>query len=231
MRISAPVCLVLGTAALSGILNPAAAQSIPSPYQHIEAGSEAGPFVGYASVNTGRFGYGPRGGLLLGARWGIEVAGPISFETVVGVIPGTRDVINPGRAEGDRKVGEADVLMTSVDARFKFSFTGRRTWHSISPFLVFGGGLAFDLAPDAVDDELLDPADRFEYGTSFHGIMGAGTRWWINERLTLRGDAAFQLWRLDTPPGFATPERGFPSVEEKEWVSGLRLSMSALIRW
>lgn len=231
MRTSGIVCLLLGACVLSGLPTPGAAQSIPSPYRHIEAGVEAGPFVGWTSMDTGRFGYGPKGGLLLGARWGIEVAGPVSFETVAGVIPGTRDVINPGRAEGDRKVGEADVLMTTIDARLKFSFTGRRTWHDLSPFIVFGGGVAFDLAPAAADDELLEAEDRFDYGTTFSGIMGAGTRWWIHDRLTLRGDATFQLWRLGTPPGFATPERGFESVEEKEWVSGLTLAVSALIRW
>lgn len=231
MRPSVFFCLALSAAALTGLSSPAGAQNIPSPYRHIEANAEAGPYVGYVSAGTGRFGYGPKGGLLFGARWGIELAGPVSFETAVGLIPGTRDVINPGRAEGDRKVGEADVLMTTIDARMKFSFTGRRTWHGISPFIVFGGGLAFDLASDDPADEVLDAADRFDFGTSFFGTFGGGIRWWLSDRLTLRGDAILQIWKLGTPPGFSTPERGFLDVEESEWSNGSRIEIAALIRW
>ena len=231
MRSSAFFGLALIAASLTGLSRPAEAQSIPSPYRQIEAKKETGPFVGYVSAATGRFGYGPSGGLLVGARWGIELAGPVSFETVTSFMPGTRDVINPGRAEGDRKVGEADVLMSTIDARIKFSFAGQRTWHGVSPFMVFGGGVAFDLASDDPADDLVDAADRFEFGTSFFGTVGAGMRWWVSDRLTLRGDAIMQLWQLDTPPGFSTPERGFLAVEESEWAGGTRLSLSAVIRW
>jgi len=231
MRPSAFIGLTLVTVALAGLSSPASAQSIPSPYRHIEAKVETGPFVGYVSSNTGRFGFGPSGGLLVGGRWGIELAGPISFETTAGVISGSRDVMDPRRDVDDLKVGEADVLMTTIDGRLKFSFIGQRTWHNMSPFIVFGGGLALDLASDAVDDELLDPEDRFDFGTSFYGTAGAGARWWLSDRLTLRGDAIFQLWQIDTPLGFAEPERGFVGVEESEWANGFRLSVAALIRW
>ena len=209
----------------------ASAQSIPSPYRYIEEKKETGPFVGYITAGTGRFGYGPGGGLLVGGRWGIELSGPLSFETTVGVTPGSRDVIDPRRELGDQKVGEADVLLSTIDGRLKFSFTGQRTWHGVSPFLVFGGGVAFDLASDDPADDILEAEDRFEFGTSFYGTAGTGVRWWLSDRLTLRGDGLFQLWQIDTPPGFATPERGFGGVEESEWVQGFRFSLAALIRW
>lgn len=231
MRPSALFGLTLLILALAGLSTPAAAQDIPSPYRYIEAKKETGIFAGYVSAQTGRFGYGPSGGLLVGARWGIELSGPISFETAAGLIQGSRDVINPRRAEDDMKVGEADVLMSTIDGRLKFSFAGQRTWHSMSPFIVFGGGVAFDLATDDATDDLLEAEDRFDFGTSFYGTAGAGARWFLSDRITLRGDALFQLWQIDTPPGFAEPERGFPRVEESEWVSGYRLSVAALIRW
>jgi len=231
MRRTAICGLSLMLAASLGSPAGLLAQTIPSPYRHIEAKKETGPFVGYVSANTGRFGYGPSGGVLVGARWGMELAGPVSFETTLGVIPGSRDVINPGRQEGDRVVGQADALLSTIDGRLKFSFTGQRTWRGLSPFLVFGGGVAFDLAPDDPADQLVDAEDRFNFGTSFYGTGGAGVRWWLSDRLTLRGDALFQLWQLDTPPGFSTPERGFASVEQSEWAGGFRLSMAVLLRW
>lgn len=207
------------------------AQSIPSPYRHIENKAAAGPMVGYVSTGTGRFGYGPKGGLFVGGRWGIELAGPVSFEVTTTLLPTERDVVNPGRDEGDRVVGTADALMATLDGRLKFSFVGARHWHRQSPFLVFGGGIAFDLAPAQPDDELLEAEDRFEFGTSFYGTAGVGNRFFVSERLTLRAEGLFQLWQLDTPPGFASPERGFAGVQESEWVDGFRLSVSAVIRW
>ena len=66
-------------------------------------------------------------------------------------------------------------------------------------------------------------------GTSM--IYFSNVRWWLSERLTIRGDAAFQLWQIDTPPGFALPARGFIAVEESEWVSGFRMSVAAVLRW
>jgi hypothetical protein len=231
MRSSLILGLSLMVAVVAEPPTQASAQSIPSPYRYIEAKVESGPFVGYVSANTGRFGYGPGGGLLLGGRWGIELSGPISFETTVGVNPGSRDVMDPRRELGDQKVGEADVLMSTIDGRLKFSFVGRRTWHGVNPFLVFGGGVAFDLASDDAADDILEAEDRFDFGTSFYGTAGTGVRWWLSDRFTLRGDALFQLWQIDTPPGFAAPERGFTGVEESEWVRGFRLSLAALIRW
>jgi len=224
----------LGAALLSLTLgqSEAAAQSIPSPYEYIEQKAEAGPFIGIMNASTGRFGFGPEGGIHTGVRWGYELSGPISFETVVGYVRGERDVVSPGRAEGDRIIGTADVGITTVDARFKFSFPGARTWNGISPFLVFGGGLALDtegLSP--LEETSLDPADQFEFGTGFFGTLGIGSRWFVTERFGLRGDAVFSLWSLGTPPGFSDPDRGFTAVEESEWARGLSFTISGLWRW
>ena len=98
--------------------------------------------MGHMSATTGRFGYGPSGGTLLGGRWAIGLSGPLSFEGVVGLVNGTRDVINPGRAEGDRVVGAGDVLLTTIDGRLRFSLTGERAWHGLSPVLALMAGTA-----------------------------------------------------------------------------------------
>jgi hypothetical protein len=207
------------------------AQSIPSPYTFIDRKQEAGPYVGYMSASTGRFGYGPKGGLMLGGRWGLELSGPVSVEGVVGVLDGERDVIDPARAEGQRVIGQADVLLSMFDARLKFSFPGSRAWHSLSPFIVLGGGVAFDLAAESALDASLDAADQFNFGTSFFGTAGAGTRWFLSDAIALRVDGVFSLYKVDTPPGFSDPVRGFLAVEEGQWLQALSITVSALIRW
>ena len=222
-----------GVALLALMLAPswADAQTVPSPYSYLAAKKETGPIVGYMNAATGRFGYGPPGGPLLGGRWGIELTGPLSFETVASLVGGSRDIVNPGRDEGERTVGEADVRLMTVDARLKFSLTGDRTWHKIAPFLVFGGGMAFDLAGVDPLEQDLEPADRFAFGNSFFGTLGGGTRWFLTDRFGVRADGVFSLWKLKTPPGFSDPERGFVAVEESEWVRGLSLTLSGLWRW
>ena len=231
MRLSFPMLLLAPLA--SALLQPTmgGAQTIPSAFTFLEGRQEAGLFTGYLSAETGRFGFGPSGGMLTGGRYAVQLSGPISLEGVVGFMSGTRDIINPGRVEGDQLVGEGDVLLTTIDARLRFSFIGNRAWNGLSPFLTFGGGAVFDAAgvPEAEAD--LEPADVFDFGTSFFGTVGLGSRWFLTETLALRLDGVFSLWNIDTPPGFSDPARGFESVEESAWMSGLSFSVSLLYRW
>ena len=168
---------------------------------------------------------------MLGARWGLELSGPVSLEGVVGLVDGERDVINPARPVDGQIVGVADVLLTKFDARLKFSFTGARAWHGLSPFLVAGGGVVFDLAEAVAIEETLDGADRFKFGTSFYGTTGLGTRWFLSDLVALRVDGIFSLYKVDTPPGYSDPIRGFTGVAEGEWLAGLSITLAALIRW
>lgn len=222
----------LAAAALLALIpGVATSQSIPSAFRFVETRQEAGIFVGTASMAEGRFGFGPSGGTEYGARWGIDLSGPLGFETVAGLISGTRDVINPAQIVGDRRIGEADVTMATVDGRLRFTLTGDRTWHRLAPFIVAGGGIVIDMSKDSALDEELLADDRFDFGTSFFGTMGGGTRFFLTDRLALRGDAVFSLWKIKTPPGFSDPTRGFTSVEQSEWASGLHLTIAALIRF
>ena len=231
MRLSFPTLLL--SLLVSTLLRPTmgAAQTIPSAFTFLEGKQEAGLFTGYRSAETGRFGFGPSGGMLTGGRYAVQLSGPISLEGVVGLMSGTRDIINPGRVEGDQLVGEGDVLLTTIDARLRFSFIGNRAWNGLSPFLAFGGGAVFETAgtPEAEAD--LEPADVFEFGTSFFGTVGLGSRWFLTETFALRLDGVFSLWNIDTPPGFSDPARAFGSVEESQWMSGLSFSISLLYRW
>lgn len=209
----------------------ATAQSVPSPFRFVDTRQEVGLFAGTANFAKGRFGFGPKGGFTTGARWGIDFSGPLGLEVVSGVISGTRDVINPARVVDDLSIGEADIFMGFADARLRLTLTGDRTWHRLAPFVIAGGGVVWDMSSSSVLDEELAADDRFDFGTSFFGTMGGGIRYALTERLALRGDAVFSLWKISTPPGFSDPERGFESVDESEWASGLHLTLAAVIRY
>lgn len=230
-----PSFAVLLLPALVGLAAPTAAlgQAIPSPYRYIETGQEAGAFVGTMDMGTGQFDLGPGSGTLYGARYAVEISGPFSLEGVARAHSSERTVVDPRRTEGDRAIGVADALVTAVDARIKFSLPGRRTWHGIGPYVLVGGGLAFDLADSSFLEEELEARDRFDFGTSFLGVLGAGIRWVPTDRLVLRTDGALNLWQVDTPDGWREEGRGLEldSPPENEWVSGFSITLGAAIRW
>jgi hypothetical protein len=231
MRPAIRIASGLALGALFSIPQGTAAQTVPSSYSFIEQRQEVGAFFGYMNANTGRFGYGPSGGLWFGARYGLQLGGPASLETVAGLVSGTRDIVNPNRVEGDRVIGEGDALITTLDARLKFSATGDRAWHGLSPFLVLGAGIAFDIADAPEAEAALEERDVFDFGTSFFGSLGLGTRWFVTDRFTLRTDGTFSLWRIKTPPGFSDTDRDFGLVDETEWVRGLSATASLTYRW
>lgn len=223
--------VAVGAAALATCPTRAVAQSIPSSFRYIESRQEVGPFSGYVDLGQGRFGFGPKGGLTAGARWSVNLSGPLAFETAAGIIRGKRDVIDPGRLEGDRAIGEADVLLGSADARLVFTFTGDRSWHGVAPYIFAGGGMIFDLGGSEEADLPLLPEDRVELGSGFLGTFGTGTRVYLTERTALRADAMFTLSKLDTPTGFGDPDRGFDAVQQSEWVRGLHFTLALVYRY
>lgn len=216
-----------------GLPSAAHSQEIPSPYRYIETAHEAGVFGGILSPGTGQLDLGPKQGVAAGARYAIELSGPLSLEAVGRTLISERDVRNPRSAEGEEVRGTADVLLTSVDVRLKFSLTGRRTWHGLGPYVWTGAGLAMDLAADPAADQELLAQDRFDFGTSFLGLLGLGVRWVPRDDLVIRADAEFDLWQLDTPNGYLDPDIAHlfeTPPPEDEWVSALGLTIGAAFR-
>lgn len=226
MRLFPTVVACAAALALASGPAPLPAQEIPSAYRFVETSQEVGVFLGYLEPGAGRFGFGPSSTFLLGGRWGIQVSGPLAFEVVADLRPGTRNVVDPRRADEVVTVGEADVLLGSAEGRLVLSLTGNRTWNGLTPYITLGGGLIFDLAGNDPEDEVLLPEDRFDFGTSFLGTAGVGSRLFLTDRFVLRGEGIFSLYQLDTPPGFSEAGLGFRAVEESEWVSGLVATLS-----
>ncbi len=204
---------VLPTLVLAGILvagiGPAhlSAQRIPSAYRFIETTQEAGPSMFTVTPRAGIFGFGPGGGRILGSYYQVRVGGPFSIQGNLGYLPTTRDVIDPRRDEGDRKIGEADVTMGTADVRLQFTLTGPRTWYRLAPYLFAGGGIAMDFAPDQDIDMVLEEDDRFSFGPSFLGSFGAGIKLFPIDRISVRAEGIVTYWKVNTPRGFLRTDR------------------------
>ncbi len=183
------------------------AQSIPSAYRFIETSQEAGASLFTVTPRAGIFGFGPKGGRVMGSYYQIRVGGPFSVQGNLGYLPTTRDVIDPRREEGDRKIGEADLTMATADARLQFTLTGPRTWYRMAPHLFAGGGIAMDFAPDQEIDTVLEEDDRFSFGPSFLGSFGAGIKLFPADRISVRAEGIVTYWKVNTPRGFLRTDR------------------------
>ena len=219
-------------AMFAALASPAGAQTIPSPYRFIEGRQEVSLISGYMPADPGIYDLGPRSGPVFGARYAIEAVGPIFFEGLLSYLPTNRAVIDPRRSRDDWSIGDTDVHLVMLDARFDFSLTGRRTWRRISPHVFLGGGLAVDLAAEGESEQELLPEDLFDFGTAFTANAGTGLRVSLTSKLILRADASMTLWRINTPGGFQDPAKRpatdgeQENLQQREWVAGTGLTLS-----
>ncbi len=216
-----------------GASGPVSGQTIPSSYRFIEKAQETSIFWGAIALSQGSLDLGPKSGSFMGARYSVEASGPLFIQGLLTWLPTRRDVIDPRRVPGDRKIGETDVQLLMADVRLDFSLTGRRTWNRITPHLFVGGGIAMDLAGQGEFAEVLLPEDLFEFGTAFTTTSGAGFRMALSSRLMLHGEAGLTLWKLNTPDGFDDPAKRIEDaagetepVVQSEWARGYGLSLS-----
>ncbi len=192
-------------------------QSIPSPYRFIETRHDAGIFVGMMNEKRGELQLGPGGGLFFGARYGIELTGPFALEGSAFLLPTDRRVYNPRSDAGLEYLGDADALVAALEGRVRFTLTGARTWRGLAPFLLAGGGVVGDFYGRSELEEDFEPEDRFSFGPSFLGTLGAGTRWTPFDRLTLRAETVLHIWKLGTPRAYFGLDDELLTVPEQEW--------------
>lgn len=218
---------VLTAAAFLAPGSIAHAQTIPSPYRFIDTRQEGGAFAGGTFVvGKGQYGIGPKPGPAAGVRYSIVLGGPISLEGVMTFSDSKRDVKDPGE-DGDLvTVGEADMQLLTGDARLKFNVLGSRTWHRLAPFVLAGAGITFDLSGQQDVDLRLLPEDRYDFGNSFSGLLGAGARWFPGSRISLRADLTLQLWQQDIPKGYPSRELLF-DAPNSEWIQAWGLTLGA----
>jgi hypothetical protein len=218
--------VVLATGALLALGSvPLAAQEIPSPYRYVERAQAASLFAGYMATDRGRFDLGPGPQTVVGARYGVEISGPVALEGLVSMAYGPRHVVNPNREEGDRIIEEAEMRILFFEARLRFNLTGRRTWNSIQPYAYVGGGAGFDTLSDQDEDFNLEERDRYSFGTQWTGNIGGGARILLTDRWGARIDTGLRLYRVGIPEGWRDPARGFTNVPENEWVSGREITV------
>lgn len=208
------------------LASAASAQRIDSPYRFLDHGQRVGVFAGQLSTAQGQLGIGPQDAPTLGARWALRVSGPFSIAVEAAYTPSTRTVRDTVFVAADsafRAVGEADMRLLSVMGNLHFSLTGARTWNSLQPFLVLGGGVVIDMAGSPAVETEIPATARYDFGTSFAGQFGGGVEWFPSQRVSLRVDARNLIWRLSVPELFVQTPAG-RQLQRSEWENNLALT-------
>lgn len=228
MRLSVAIFASL-VAALVAL--PATAQTIPSPYEYIDERQEFGILVTQFGEQRGALQLGPGGGTGIGARFGLQISGPLGLEGNAAFFSTDRHVRVPDEESGIDDLGSAEALVGMFDARVRFSLPGNRTWHRLAPYLTAGAGVAFDFEGRSELEDEIPESVRFTFGPSFLGILGAGVRFLPADRITVRAEASVQYWKLGTPETFVEQGEsviGQP-VPDQEWAPVPALSLG--ISW
>ena len=205
------------------------AQNIPSSYEYIETRHSVGLFGGYLETDDGRLDVGPKPGPLAGARYDLNLAGPLYGGVDVGVVPTTRTVFartanipNPPLTS----LGDANAVLVLVEPFLRLQVTGPRTWNRLAPYLLAFGGFAANVTPESSRESVITADQQFRFGPAFAAGGGLGTDFFVTERLSIRLDFRDKLWRISPPLGLTgTAEK------ESEWTHNFALTLGSAIHF
>jgi len=211
----------IASVALLAALAPgiAIAQEIDSPYRFVETRREASLYAGYIGPAEGQFGFGPQGGPIFGARFGVDISNFFGLDAHVAFASLERDVIDPTGDDGPRAISTAAVDQYQAELRLRLQLTGRRSWHGLQPMLYGGIGIRGDLAGTQLGDLAVAEQYRYETGTQFSANGGALVRVILGDRWSARVEAGALLYQLSTPGGYSEPELDLGPVGQDEWVT------------
>jgi hypothetical protein len=238
MRFSRTVLLLALTLAAGA--RAAAAQTIPSAYEHIDKAQSLGVFAGYlltdpdVSINDSTSAaMGARSGPMFGVRYQVRASGPLSIDATVGISPTTRRLFDADFTT-DSVAVEAEDLETEVpatvlmaDVGLRFHVTGPRTWNGLAPFVGASGGLVGDIRGGCAEEQDIAVNARFRFGPSFAVGAGLGTDWFPTRNASVRVELQGRLWRVETPSGFLLGT----DAERDEWNPALGISVGGALHF
>ncbi len=214
-------------------VTPAAGQTIPSPFAFVEYSQEWAVFLGKSSLNPGQLGLGPRNATMGGGRYSAGF-GSMSVDITGTLFASSRQVRDVSRPEDDRVLGRSDMDIFLLDVRLRLNLTGGRTWHSLQPFITFGGGLALPFSVDRTIEVVtfMPSEEQYSLGTRFTGTFSGGTNYHLTDKLSLRLDGVVNLWKVITPVGWLTVDAD-PLGEnpQGEWVAVKSLTVGSSWRF
>jgi hypothetical protein len=218
----------------------AAAQTIPSPFRHVEETQRLGAHLGWLLTTTGitlddstALSLVPRSAPIGGVRYSVRVGGALEVQTTLSVSPSSRQLwtvdVEADSATVTPRDLETTVPVTVVlgDLGLRLGLTGPRTWNDLAPYVTATAGLASSLRGGHPLEEDIPEVVRYRFGPSLALGTAVGTDWFPARTTSLRVELQGMLWRVSLPQGFA-PQR---QSGRSEWNPAAALTVGAAIHF
>ncbi len=164
-----------------------------SPFRDIRKGHTLTVTGGYLGGSGGQLNIGPHRGEVIGGRYDIRTGSTIQIGLAVAQANLDRFIVIP--AVPPVRSGPVRQSVTLAEIALQFNLSGGKTWYRIAPFIGAGVGLAFAGATAA-------DTSTYDFGNEFYFAPSAGLRFFLSDRLHLRGEARAAFWKLDYPSLF-----------------------------
>ena len=166
-----------------------------SPYHDIRKGHSVTALVGHFGGDGGEFGIAPHGGTVYGIHYDLRAGSTIQFGLGLARADLERLIVDPFVELANRVSGPVPQTVTFAEVNLQFNVTGGKSWHGLAPFVGTGVGLTFAGGT---------PADtsKFKFGRKFYLAPNLGVRFFLTDRLHLRGEARATFWKVKYPTTF-----------------------------
>lgn len=191
--------LLAASFALLIMVRPALAQvgHMPdrSPYLDLDYSQELTLLGGYLRARHDPAGVAPLSRSIVGLRYELRLAGPLSFDANVIGGGGNRNVIDPLKPATTRNRGTASNAVVAGDLGLALNLTGARSWYHLVPQISAGVG--------GVSSKARDDSSGFAFGTRFAFVVGGGVKYVpTGSRFQLRADVTDRIFKLDYPDAY-----------------------------
>jgi hypothetical protein len=198
-----------------------------SPYRDIRKGHMVTPIFGQFGGSGGRFEIGPHDGQIYGLRYDVRTGSAVQLGLGVSHATLSRLIVDPFVELANRTSGPVDQSVTFAELNLQLNLTGGKSWHRLAPFVGAGAGLTFSTSTP-------QDTSKYRFGKKFYVAPSAGVRFFVTDRISLRGEARAVFWKLKYPTTFQDEpalEPGVPPDHSNAVITDGRLSEWTTSSW
>lgn len=199
------VCLLGMTGAL-----PAQVGHLPqlSPYREIRHGRFLEAIGGQLMGSGGPINVGPHDGTLYGARIVFRGQHSIQLGITGWTSQAQRFIVDADAAPANRTSGPIDQRISGGEFSLQLNLTGGKSYRGVAPFVGLSLGMAVGEASPAAD------SSGYKFGTKFYFAPAVGARYFLGQRLYLKGEARAFFWSLKYPVSYSEEPTALPGTDE-----------------
>lgn len=179
-----------------------------SPYREIRHGRFLELIGGQLAGSGGPINVGPHDGPFYGARVVFRGKHTIQLGLSGWTSKAQRFIVDADAPPATRTRGPIDQRLTGGDFSMQLNLTGGKSYHGLAPFASLSLGM--------VVGEASPPADSsgYKFGTKFYFAPAVGTRYFLGQRLYIKGEARAFFWSLKYPASYADEPSSAPGTAE-----------------